>query len=278
MSDPRWIIDDEGWLTFDHNKVTIASWNLDPDHDAHGNIRPDAFDALVAAVRDADTLRQAPLADLQARLVEWHEKRFPDADPTKVALKLNEEAGEVASAVLALLGRDSATGKGDVAEECGDVLIAVLVLLGRWFPHINVVASATAKLDLLSSPVSPDAPTPTGQTSCKGNQTMTTSNTNECFTDLIGHEVVGVLFDALPVHRGDLARSTKTLVLDDGTGLTISSNGSFWRESEEEVRRAVVSEAKRLQDVKARIKGVLQVAGARYEVLSSDTPTPTGQP
>lgn len=160
MSTPRrvWVLlreRDGQTATAGHKPVHLfaveTSINGATTYDARVSLRGRAYDALVAAVRDAELLRQARTVDhLQARLVSWHEERFPQADPVKVALKLNEEAGEVASAVLGLVGSDSATGKGDVAEECGDVLIAILVLLGRWFPHVDVVSEAFAKLDLLS--------------------------------------------------------------------------------------------------------------------------------
>jgi hypothetical protein len=53
-----------------------------------------------------------------------------------------------------------------------------------------------------------------------------TSNTFECFRDVIGLKVVGVLKDAMPPSRRDLAAGTKTLVFEDGTGLTFAPNGS----------------------------------------------------
>ena len=66
---------------------------------------------------------------------------------------------------------------------------------------------------------------------------MTASNTQQCFRELISHRVVGVLFNTLPRNAD---HETTTIVLDDGTGLTISHlHGSYWRESTEEIRGAV---------------------------------------
>lgn len=90
---------------------------------------------------------------------------------------------------------------------------------------------------------------------------MVTSNTKECFRECIGKRVRGVLFDAMPVGRSDLARGTKTLIFDDGTGLTIGSNGSFWIDSVEEVSRAIRARQRELEDTKAEISEVLAAAG-----------------
>ena len=68
---------------------------------------------------------------------------------------------------------------------------------------------------------------------------MTASNTKECFTDCIGKTVLGCLFDAFPSNRRDLAAGTKTIVFDDGTGLTIASNGSFWPENRKDVETVI---------------------------------------
>lgn len=91
---------------------------------------------------------------------------------------------------------------------------------------------------------------------------MPASNTNACFEDFIGQKVIGCLFNALPVSRGDIARGTKTLVFEDGRGLTIASNGAHWVESAEDVRRAVAVQESRLRATERQIKGVLDLAGA----------------
>lgn len=71
-----------------------------------------------------------------------------------VALKTCEEAGEVAKAVNGQVGKNAATGGGDVAGEAADVLITLLVLLGRWFPDVDLLVEVRAKLTILSDPTS----------------------------------------------------------------------------------------------------------------------------
>lgn len=68
---------------------------------------------------------------------------------------------------------------------------------------------------------------------------MAASNTKECFRECGGKKVVGGLFDAMPSGRSDLSRGTKTLLFDDGSGLTISAKGAFWVEHPEEVKRVL---------------------------------------
>jgi hypothetical protein len=88
------------------------------------------------------------------------------------------------------------------------------------------------------------------------------SNTRDCFRECLGKRVKGVLFDALPPNRPDLAAGTKTLIFGDGTGLTIASNGSFWLENPEAIKRAIALRKKKLKDMKAEIAEVLAAAGA----------------
>lgn len=92
-----------------------------------------------------------------------------------------------------------------------------------------------------------------------------TSNTRECFSDCIGLRVIGVLFDALPLGRGDLSPGNKTLVFSDGTGLTVGSNGSYWREPAETITRAVSEQADRLTATKREIADVIALAGSLDE-------------
>jgi hypothetical protein len=88
------------------------------------------------------------------------------------------------------------------------------------------------------------------------------SNTHECFSEFVGQEVVGVLFGAVPVGRKDIARGTKTLVFEDGRGLTISSSGSYWIDSAEDVQRAIRATKKALEATQRDLAGVLDLAGA----------------
>ena len=101
MADPRWTIDEKGDLVvpIDLSGVGRRRTVL-RRHEFHGP----AFDALVAALRDADTLRQA--------------REIADRVKTK---------GPVPTTSL-------------------------------WWAELQEL------VDLLSSPVSPDTPTPTGQT------------------------------------------------------------------------------------------------------------------
>jgi hypothetical protein len=87
------------------------------------------------------------------------------------------------------------------------------------------------------------------------------SNSRECFTEFIGQRVVGVLFDALPLHHRDIADGTKTLVFEDGRGLTITARGSFWVSTADEVQRAVKRKVRDLKATESEIQAVLDLAG-----------------
>lgn len=91
---------------------------------------------------------------------------------------------------------------------------------------------------------------------------MAASNTKECFREVIGLRVVGVMFDAMPSHRADLAGGNTTLVFEDGTGLTIASNGSYWRENASDVKRAVEKKKQELTSVQRDLRDVIVLAGA----------------
>jgi hypothetical protein len=69
-------------------------------------------------------------------------------------LKVASEVGELADAVLADQGTNSATGDGDVLGEAADVVIATMVLLGRWRPGDDLMAAVRDKLNLLCDPSS----------------------------------------------------------------------------------------------------------------------------
>jgi hypothetical protein len=90
---------------------------------------------------------------------------------------------------------------------------------------------------------------------------MAASNTNECFREVVGLRVKGVLFNALPIGRRDLSGGNKTLIFEDGRGLTISTNGSFWIESAEEVARAISIAKDKLKASQRDLKDVLDLAG-----------------
>lgn len=90
--------------------------------------------------------------NLQARATDWHVRRFPQAGQEHVALKAAEEIGEVASAVIGTLGRNTATGAGDVPGEAADVVIALMVLLGRWYSPADLLEEVERKLSILTDP------------------------------------------------------------------------------------------------------------------------------
>ena len=89
---------------------------------------------------------------------------------------------------------------------------------------------------------------------------MAAANTQDCFRELIGKRVVGMLFDALP-GRSDLNRGTKTILLEDGTGLTISSHGTFWRESAADIKDALAIQRAELQKLKADLERTAETNG-----------------
>lgn len=91
---------------------------------------------------------------------------------------------------------------------------------------------------------------------------MAASNTKDCFREVVGKRVKGVIFDALP-RNSAVSDGTKTLIFDDGTGLTIASNGSFWRESSEEISRAISIKKTELEAAKRDIEDVLTAAGEK---------------
>lgn len=92
---------------------------------------------------------------------------------------------------------------------------------------------------------------------------MIAANTAGCVTDFVGKRLRGVLFNALPVNHKDIAAGTKTLIFEDGRGLTIASNGSFWIDSADDVGRAIRVAEQQLADTRARLEEVLSLAGER---------------
>lgn len=90
---------------------------------------------------------------LQGRAARWHEERFPKAERHHVVLKTMAELGEVADAVIARDGIDSAAGKeGDgITGEAADVVIALMALIGRWSDD-DLLTAIERKLSLLETP------------------------------------------------------------------------------------------------------------------------------
>jgi hypothetical protein len=92
-------------------------------------------------------------------------------------------------------------------------------------------------------------------------QFQTTSNTQECFRICVGRKVVGVMFDALPIGRMDLRAGNKTLIFEDGEGLTISSRGTFWTETKRDIFVAVREREAELASVTNEHTEVLRLTG-----------------
>lgn len=90
---------------------------------------------------------------------------------------------------------------------------------------------------------------------------MTVSNTVECMRAVVGKKVIGVLVEAFPLGRRDLASGTKTFVFDDGTAFTFSTKGTFWTESKEDVKRAVENLKENVRRLQVEESGLLELAG-----------------
>jgi hypothetical protein len=90
---------------------------------------------------------------------------------------------------------------------------------------------------------------------------MAASNTKDCFREFVGQRVKGVLFNALPVGRADLNSGTKTLIFEDGRGLTIASNGSFWIDSKSDIAQAIDVAKDELENIQRDLQDVLEASG-----------------
>ena len=88
---------------------------------------------------------------------------------------------------------------------------------------------------------------------------MAASNTRECFTEVVGKKVIGVIFN-----RADPEREPRiTLVFEDGTGLCFS--GTFWRENAETVALETSKKQKELELLRDELSEVLKLAGVLSE-------------
>ncbi len=79
---------------------------------------------------------------------------------------------------------------------------------------------------------------------------MAASNTRDCFRELIGHTITGVLFD-----------EGETLILDDGSGLKFYPNGTYARRAAQEVGRAVQHRRAELAQAHADLAEVAKLDG-----------------
>lgn len=89
---------------------------------------------------------------------------------------------------------------------------------------------------------------------------LAASNTRDCFREVVGKRVKGVLFDECP---SPSSPGTKTLIFEDGTGLTIASSGAYWRESAATIKQAVEVKKKQLARLQQDIEDVLTAAGEK---------------
>lgn len=92
-----------------------------------------------------------PTRTVQQQAGDWHRERFPDAQVEHVALKTAEEVGELASAIIGVVGRNSASGDGDPQAEAADVAICLMVLLERWIGG-DLLDAVERKLAILNDP------------------------------------------------------------------------------------------------------------------------------
>ncbi len=89
----------------------------------------------------------------------------------------------------------------------------------------------------------------------------TTANTKGCFREFIAQRVVGVLFDALPLGDKGIAAGTKTLVFEDGRGLTITSHGTYWVDGAADIARAADRARLALRAAQIDLAAVIDLAG-----------------
>jgi NTP pyrophosphatase (non-canonical NTP hydrolase) len=73
------------------------------------------------------------MTDIQKAVVEWHDREWntPRKSTVDIALKLCEEAGEVAGAVTKLRECRVGASTANIRDEIGDVLIVLEVLTAR---------------------------------------------------------------------------------------------------------------------------------------------------
>ena len=99
------------------------------------------------------------------------------------------------------------------------------------------------------------------------------SNTKDCFKEFFGMKLKGVLFDALPINREVISKGNKTLIFEDGRGLTFSnSNGSFWIDSKEDIDFAISSEKEKYINARKDIEEILSLAGEVFEEEKTEFP------
>lgn len=96
---------------------------------------------------------------------------------------------------------------------------------------------------------------------------MAASNTEECLLELRGRTIVGVLMNAT---HATTSQSTRTLLLDDGTGITWNERGAFWRESANDVKRVLDARIKELEKTQDALSRMPEHAGAVAPAAHAD--------
>jgi hypothetical protein len=90
---------------------------------------------------------------------------------------------------------------------------------------------------------------------------MAASNTDDCFREFFGLKLVGLIGDVWPLRSQSENTTYKTLIFEDGRGITLSSNGSWWVASKEDVSKAVGTLRNILEKQKKDIEEVAKLAG-----------------
>ncbi len=91
---------------------------------------------------------------LQSEIGAWHRLAFPDAHPEHIALKLCEEAGEVARCVNALVGMARPNGT-PLIEELAQVVLVALALADRC-GGLDLMEAVRAELEALRASATPE--------------------------------------------------------------------------------------------------------------------------
>lgn len=92
------------------------------------------------------------MKELQELVMRWHTQRFDEACAEWSTMKLMEEVGELAHAILyTLRGTEDEV---EIGREAADVVITLLALLGRNYPDIDIEYEVMRKLNILNDPSS----------------------------------------------------------------------------------------------------------------------------
>lgn len=90
---------------------------------------------------------------------------------------------------------------------------------------------------------------------------MPPANTRDCFREFVGQRLIGLMFDALPMSRADLRQGNVHLIFEDGRALTLKRNGSYWIDSAGDVKRALLVNKSRLEQLQRETLEVIAASG-----------------